>query len=81
MNDAIAASRFRMGYESREAAIRGFEAHNARVRNEVTPGRLLAWRVGDGWAPLCDALGVPVPDEPFPHTNTREEWRARSRSR
>ncbi|MCX6032701.1 MAG: hypothetical protein NT169_25890 [Chloroflexi bacterium] len=23
----------------------------------------------DGWKPLCDFLGVPVPDEPFPHEN------------
>jgi hypothetical protein len=28
----------------------------------------------DGWEPLCAALGVPVPDEPFPHTNMRAEW-------
>ena len=31
----------------------------------------------DGWEPLCRALGVPVPDEPFPRVNTREEFLAR----
>ena len=30
---------------------------------------------GDGWEPLCTALGVPVPDEPFPHTNTAADFR------
>ena len=24
-----------------------------------------------GWDPLCQFLGVPVPDEPFPHENRR----------
>jgi Sulfotransferase domain len=24
---------------------------------------------GQGWAPLCDFLGKPVPESPFPHTN------------
>lgn len=25
--------------------------------------------VKDGWKPLCDFLGKPIPDEPFPHAN------------
>ncbi len=60
-----------------EAAIGAYEAHNAAVRAEADPARLLEWRPGDGWAPLCDALGVPVPSDPFPHLNTSEEWLAR----
>ena len=36
----------------------------------------MEWQPGDGWAPLCNALGEPVPDEPFPHTNTAEEFQA-----
>jgi hypothetical protein len=35
------------------------------------------WKPGDGWAPLCKALGVPVPAEPFPHVNTTDEFKAR----
>ena len=38
------------------------------------PDRLLEWRASDGWEPICRALGSPVPDEPFPHLNTREEY-------
>lgn len=81
MNDAISASRFSGSTSTREAAIRGFNHHNDRVRSEVPPGRLLEWTAGDGWEPICAALGLPVPDEPFPHTNTREEWAARERTR
>jgi hypothetical protein len=58
-----------------------FAAHNARVKAGVTPERLLIWQAGDGWEPLCRALGVPVPDEPFPHSNTTEEFQARQQAR
>lgn len=27
----------------------------------------------EGWEPLCDFLGVPVPAEPFPRINSRDE--------
>ena len=58
-----------------EATAKAFyERHNERVRREAPADRLLEWRATDGWEPLCTALGVPEPDEPFPHTNTRAEW-------
>jgi len=55
-----------------------YERHNDRVRQEAPAERLVEWRAEDGWDPLCAALGLPVPDEPFPRVNTREEWRARA---
>ena len=54
----------------------GYDAHNAAVRDAVPADRLVEWRAGDGWEPLCTALGVPVPEEPFPHVNTTEEFQA-----
>jgi Sulfotransferase domain len=51
-----------------------YERHNERVRREAPPGRLLEWQASDGWGPLCAALGVAEPPEPFPYTNTRAEW-------
>lgn len=44
------------------------------VRADADPELLLEWRPGDGWEPLCRALGVPVPDEEFPWTNRRDDW-------
>ena len=70
------ATRFTPNYRERDAAIAAFEAHNARVRASVPAGRLLEWRAEDGWAPICAALDLPVPDTPFPRTNTSEEWAA-----
>jgi hypothetical protein len=52
-----------------------YEAHNAEVRATVPAARLFEYQPGDGWAPLCAALGVDEPDEPFPHTNSRDEFR------
>lgn len=31
--------------------------------------RVLVWSVGQGWEPLCNFLGIPVPKIPFPHSN------------
>lgn len=46
-----------------------FRLHNDRVRAVVPKERLLEFRVDQGWAPLCEFLGVDVPDGPFPHEN------------
>ncbi len=61
------------------AAKAAFERHTAEVRKRAPTNRLLEWRVQEGWEPLCKALGVPVPDEPFPVTNTADEFRARAK--
>jgi hypothetical protein len=61
-------------WDDRTVAEASYERHNERVLREVATDRLLDRRARDGWEPLCDALGLPVPEEPFPHTNTREEW-------
>lgn len=52
-----------------------FAQHNAAVQTAIPAGRLLVFEVKEGWEPLCAFLGVPVPDEPFPHANDSEEFR------
>jgi sulfotransferase family protein len=61
----------RLGEE--DYAIEVFEKHNALVKATVPAERLLVFDVREGWQPLCDFLGVPIPDEPFPKTNSTEE--------
>lgn len=68
--------RFTPDWRDPRAAMAAYERHNERVRREVAPERLLDWQPGDGWEPICTALGEPVPAEPFPHENTSEEFRA-----
>jgi hypothetical protein len=63
------------------AALAAYDRHVATVRREVAPERLVEWHPGDGWGPLCAALGLPVPEEPFPHVNSTAEFVARSTGR
>jgi len=65
-------------WDDAERAQAFYERHNEEVRRRAPADRLLDWQAGDGWEPLCEALGLPVPDEPFPRVNTREEWLARA---
>jgi hypothetical protein len=54
-----------------------FEQHNAAVKATIPKKRLLVYEVSEGWDPLCEFLGVDVPDTPFPKVNSREELQAR----
>lgn len=54
-----------------------FKAHNARVREVIPADRLLVYEVANGWDPLCEFLGVPVPDTPMPKVNSTEEFQGR----
>jgi hypothetical protein len=74
MMDEMFASRFTDDLANKAACIEAFERHYEHVRRTAPAGRLVEWLPGDGWAPLSAALGVPVPDEPFPHVNTRDDW-------
>lgn len=58
------------------AAKSAYLAYNEHVRTTAPPERLVEWRPGDGWDPICAALGVDVPDHPFPHVNKAAETRA-----
>ncbi len=57
-----------------------FNAWNQSVIDEVPADKLLVYRAGDGWEPLCAFLGVPVPPEPYPRVNSREEMTERTGS-
>ncbi|MCU1452394.1 MAG: hypothetical protein JWN46_540 [Acidimicrobiales bacterium] len=62
-------------WRDEDATKAGYERHNADVRANVPADRLIEWQPQDGWGPLCAALGQPEPDEPFPVTNTTDEFR------
>jgi hypothetical protein len=71
--------RFTSDWRDKDASIAAYERHNAEVRATVPANRLIVWQPGDDWAPLCRALGLPIPNEPFPRSNTREEFLARAK--
>ena len=69
------------GRTDKEHVIDVYRRNGEAVRREVPPDRLLEFDAPQGWTPLCAFLGVPVPETPFPLTNTTEEFRARSAAR
>ena len=75
MTEAMMAP-FTLDYLDEAAAKAAYLAHNEHVRATVPSSQLLEWTSSDGWAPLAHALGVAVPDEPFPHANTTKDFRS-----
>jgi hypothetical protein len=80
MWESIVADRFTSRWREQDPAMDAYDAHNAAVRAAIPPERLVEWQPGDGWQPLCEMLGVPVPDDEFPRLNTTEDWQARDDS-
>ena len=63
--------------DDRDHVISAYQRHNQAVQAELPPERLLVYQPGEGWARLCEFLGVPEPAEPFPHVNDRAAFLGR----
>jgi hypothetical protein len=63
-------------YTDRDFMIGKYVAYMDEVRRDVPKDRLLVYRTGDDWGPLCEFLGAPVPDTAYPKTNSRAEMEA-----
>jgi len=68
-------------FDDRDWATRAFLRHNAAVREEIPPERLLVFEVSEGWRPLCDFLGTEPPDQEFPRLNDPAAFWGRVRDR
>jgi hypothetical protein len=58
-----------------------FVRWNAAVIAEVPAERLLVFEARQGWQPLCEFLGVPIPEVPYPRVNSREDMLQRGFAR
>ena len=59
-------------YLNREALRARYVEYREEVEASIPADRLLVFNVKQGWEPLCNFLGVPVPEGiPFPHVHTR----------
>jgi len=52
-----------------------FRQYNENVRRIAPEGRLLKFNVNQGWRPLCEFLGQPVPGMPFPRSDDWLEYK------
>ena len=64
---------FGSAIDDRGHMLAAFERHTAEVQQAIPRERLLVLDVKQGWKPLCDFLGVPMPSKPFPKLNSRDE--------
>ena len=55
--------------EMRMVAKERYREHYELIRRIVPRERLLEYKLGSGWEPLCDFLGKEVPDVEFPRLN------------
>lgn len=79
MGDEILMKQFLQGNaDDKDHVIAMFERHNQTVRDAIPDDRLLEFKAQDGWEPLCAFLGVPVPDEPYPVTNSLDEFQEKA---
>jgi len=46
-----------------------YRRHNNYILQKAPKDKLLVWKLGDGWKPICEFLNIPVPNKPFPHLN------------
>jgi len=58
-----------------------FLEHYARVRQLVPASNLLEYHISEGWEPLCNFLGQPIPKTPFPSGNETSSFRQKFQAR
>ncbi|KAG9558176.1 hypothetical protein KCU61_g2847, partial [Aureobasidium melanogenum] len=61
----------------KKKARQGYLEHNALIKKLVPKERLLVYKLGSGWVPLCGFLGKEIPEVEFPRVNETEELQER----
>ncbi|CDS09960.1 hypothetical protein LRAMOSA02637 [Lichtheimia ramosa] len=57
-------------FADEEAIKQKFKDHYEWVKKTIPADRLLILQLGEGWDRLCEFLGKPVPDVPYPRSNS-----------
>ncbi|KAI8889098.1 hypothetical protein K501DRAFT_239425 [Backusella circina FSU 941] len=59
--------------KDKESGMAAFEKHNQDVIDFVPKENLLVMQLGEGWERLCEFLGKPIPDVPYPNLNSPKQ--------
>jgi hypothetical protein len=59
---------------------RRYHEYYAELKTMTPPENLFEFRIEEGWGPLCAYLGQPIPDVPFPNSNSRDNFVTRCRT-
>lgn len=76
-NRKLAELEFGKNLKDKKKVIERYNLHSKEVIDTIPAERLLLFDPKNGWDPLCKFLKVPVPDVPFPMTNSKEEFMQR----
>jgi hypothetical protein len=74
---AMVTSEFGGRLNDRDFMVEYFTRHTAEVIATIPKHRLLVFEAEQGWAPLCQFLGVQTPETPFPKENSRAQFQSR----
>jgi hypothetical protein len=74
METAIVEQTFGCPLTDRAGVLAAYRRRTEEVRATIPRERLLVFDVSQGWESLCAFLGVPVPSEAFPRTNSTQEF-------
>jgi hypothetical protein len=72
----VTGAPFAGAYAERRQLIDAAAAWDEEVKATVPADRLIVWEPADGWEPICEAIGAPVPAEPLPNVNDTEGFKA-----
>lgn len=67
---------FQNNFENKSHTIEIFNKHIEDTIKHVPAENLLVFQVKDGWEPLCTFLNKPIPNEPFPRLNLKEDFKS-----
>ena len=67
-------------FAERDFAVKRYVEWNESIKDIYPEDELLVYQVTEGWEPVCEFLGVPVPDQEFPHLNHPTTFHNRSTS-
>ncbi|CAH8864565.1 unnamed protein product [Trichobilharzia szidati] len=60
-------------HEDDETCLKLAELYIEKVKRNIPPDQLLIHHYKDGWEPLCKFLNLPIPQQPYPFKNERQE--------
>jgi hypothetical protein len=66
--------------QMKQVAKRRYRQHYEMVRSLVPPERRLEYNLRSGWKPLCEFLDLPIPNDPFPVANERQQFMSEIKS-
>jgi len=70
VGERVFANRF----DDKEYVIGIYEKNIRDVQSAFSSDRLLTYELGSGWDPICHFLDKPVPETPFPKSNTTDDF-------